>query len=325
MFIKTLPRGILHLSLIGCLALGPQGCRLSDTDSFQGYVDAEYVLVASPLGGPLKELRVDRGQDVLPDDILFSLDDEPQAAARREAARGRDQARAQLEDLKKGLRPSEIAEIEARLDRARANLNYTSSDLKRVENLRSRDFISEDEYRRLESTVIAERKTVNEIEAELETARLGARTDQIIAAEAVLASRKAALTQAEWNLAQQTGRAPARALVFDTLYRPGEYVPPGKPVVSLLPPENLKVRFFVPEGIFSQLSPRMALLVSADGLKEPVEARITYISPQAEYTPPVIFSRERREKLVYMVEGRFSDRDRFPLRPGQPVEVRLAP
>ena len=105
--------------------------------------------------------------------------------------------------------------------------------------------------------------------------------------------------------------------------RPGEFVAAGNPVVALLPPENLKVRFFVPQEKLPQIKTGGTVSVKADGAAHPFTATVNYISTQAEYTPPVIYSRETRAELVFMIEAKFSPADAAQLRPGQPVDVEL--
>ncbi len=132
------------------------------------------------------------------------------------------------------------------------------------------------------------------------------------------------LAQAAWNLAQMHQQAPAAGLVFDTLYRAGEWVPAGKPVVALLPPANLKVRAFVPERRIGSIHPGDAARVFVDGVDAPFSGRVSYISPRAEFTPPVIYSRESREKFVFLVECAFPPEIAGKLHPGQPVDVEFA-
>ena len=131
------------------------------------------------------------------------------------------------------------------------------------------------------------------------------------------------LAQAEWNLAQMKQAAPQAGLVYDTLYRPGEWVAAGKPIVALLPPANIKVRAFVPETRVGALHVGEKARVTVDGVAEPFDGRINYISPRAEYTPPVIYSRQSRSKLVFMVEIHFEPTTAAKMHPGQPVDVRF--
>ena len=167
------------------------------------------------------------------------------------------------------------------------------------------------------------RRGSTKLQAELETAQLGARADEIQAAEAAVNAAQAQLAQADWRLDQLSQAAPKAGLVVDTLYRPGEWVAAGAPVVQLLPPANVKIRFFVPEPQLGAIAVGDEVQVRCDACAPNLTAVISFISPDAEYTPPVIYSREMRAKLVYLVEAR--PREPGALRPGQPVDVTLQP
>jgi len=138
-----------------------------------------------------------------------------------------------------------------------------------------------------------------------------------------VAASEAALAEAQWRLDQKSARAPATGLVFDTFFRPGEWVASGRPVLSLLPPENAKVRFFVPQAALARLPVGSRVLVHCDGCAAEVPAAVRFVSPEAEFTPPVLFNRENRNRLVFMLEAEPSGDTRL-LHPGQPVDVRLA-
>jgi len=157
----------------------------------------------------------------------------------------------------------------------------------------------------------------------LETAKLGGRADAVRAGEAAVASLSAALDKAKWSFDQKQQCAPTNVFVQDTLYRQGEWVAAGNPVVVLLPPANLKVRFFVPETLLAKIKTGQSVQVSFDGSAKSYSATVNYISTQAEFTPPVLYNRENRAKLVYMIEAKFSATDAADLRPGQPVDVTL--
>jgi len=161
--------------------------------------------------------------------------------------------------------------------------------------------------------------------AELKTATLGARTDEIGAARAELAASRDRLRQARWKLEQKSQIAPQASLVYDTFYVQGEFVAAAYPVVSLLPPGNVIIRFFVPESILGSLSVGQKITVTFDGAPKSYSAVITYISPQSEYTPPVIYSRETRAKLIYMIEAKPGPQGARTLHPGQPLDVHLEP
>ena len=164
---------------------------------------------------------------------------------------------------------------------------------------------------------------MDQLTADLSTGKLGGREDAVRAADSAVAAAQSGLEHARWSLDQKQQSAPTQAAVHDTLYREGEYVAPGNPVVVLLPPANLKVRFFVPQARLSTLHPGDAVTVQPDGAPKAFPATINFISDQLEYTPPVIYSRETRADLVCMVEATFAAADAAELRPGQPVDVEL--
>ena len=311
------------LLLTQVLLLSLAACSSEPTDRFQGYVEGEYVQVASPLGGTLTTLSVIRGQQVAEGDPLFILDQTFEQAAVNDATHGLQRAKDNLANLEKGSRPSEIATIEARLRQARTTAALAKIEYERRKKLIAEQTISQEELDRARTEYNQQHHAVSEIEAELATARLGGRSDEVRAASAEVQQAAAKLDQALWNLNQKSKAAPAGGEIFDTLYRAGEWVAAGRPVVSLLPPGNIEVRFFVPETVVARLRVGQEARIILDGTSEPVAAAIYYISPSAEYTPPVIYSSESRAKLVFMVRARPSAQDAPRLHPGQPVDVEV--
>ncbi len=298
-------------------------CGRSDRNRVQGYVEGEFVYVASPLAGALESLQVKRGAQVKAGDPLFALESASEKAARDEAERRLAQGRANLEDTKKGKRPSEIESIEAQLKQARAALALSETDFARQEKLVQSGMIAVQDFDRARSARDQDRQRVAQLEADLKTAQLGSRSDQIAAAEANVRALEATLAKAEWELSQKRQAAPQAGLVFDTLYREGEWVAAGRPVVALLPPQNIKVRAFVPERQIGAIQPGERVRVTVDGVREPFIGRVSFISPQAEYTPPVIYSQGSRDKLVFMIEAIFDPKSAVNLHPGQPVDVQF--
>jgi len=299
-------------------------CNRSDRNRVQGYVEGEFMYVASPYAGALESLQVQRGAQVKEGDPLFWLDSTSEKAARDEAERRLAQARANLEDAKKGKRPSEIESIKAQLTQAREALKLSESEFARQEALMGvPGATAELEFDRARSTRDQNHQRVAQLEADLKTAQLGSRTDQVTAAEAEVRAREAALAKAEWDLSQKHQSAPKAGLVFDTLYREGEWVAAGRPVVALLPPQNIKVRAFVPETQVGAIHLGNRVQVTVDGMHEPFIGTVSYISPKAEYTPPVIYSQESRDKLVFMIEAIFDPQTAVGLHPGQPVDVQI--
>jgi HlyD family secretion protein len=310
---------ILALSAAALLA----GCAKNSSGSFQGYIEGEYVYVAAPLGGALTNLAVARGDSVKAGQLLFTLERESEAAALAQVEKNLAQAHAQLDDLTKGSRPSEIAALAAQLEGAKANLKLAESQFDRAQELGNSRVNSQDAIDQARAQRDASQAQVDQLTADLETAKLGGRTDAIRAAQAAVEAQAAARDKAKWSFDQKQQFAPTNAVVHDTLYRAGEWVAAGNPVVALLPPENLKVRFFVPQVMLPQIKVGQTVSVHCDGAANAFKAAINYISTQAEYTPPVIYSRETRANLVFMIEATFSPADAANLRPGQPADVRL--
>jgi HlyD family secretion protein len=141
-------------------------------------------------------------------------------------------------------------------------------------------------------------------------------------AEAALRQAKANLDWAQTRLDRRRGVSPSDGIVQQIYFRPGETAPPGRAVLSLLPPGNLKIRFFAPETRLASIHYGDTVQVSCDGCARDITAKVTFIASSAEYTPPVIYSRDERAKLVYLIEARTADPDK--LRVGQPVTVTLS-
>jgi HlyD family secretion protein len=299
------------------------GCSNHSSGDAQGYIEGEYVYIAAPLGGALTNLAVARGDSVKAGQLLFELERQSEAAALAQAEKNLAQTQAQLDDLTKGKRPTEIESLAAQLERAQADLKLSAAQLARREKLDSSAVSSKEELDQAQAQNDANAARVRQLEADLATAKLGGRDDAIRAAQAAVESQRAAFDKAKWSFDQKQQFAPANATVHDTLYRQGEWVAAGNPVVVLLPPENLKVRFFVPQDKLPQMKIGETVSVKCDGAAHAFNATVNYISTQTEYTPPVIFSRETRANLVFMIEAKFSPADAADLRPGQPVDVEL--
>ncbi len=301
------------------------GCREKQHNYFQGYVEGEYLHVSSPIGGKLELLSVSRGMTVAANDPLFTLDKTLETAAVAEAEQGLRRAENRLANIRKGLRPSEIDAIKAKREQAQASFDLARIEYERREQLLQQKVIAKEVLDRTRTEMERNAAAVAQLDAELKTAGLGARSDEIAATVAEVGAAREQLVQARWSLDQKKQTAPKSGLIFDTFYVEGEYVPAAYPIVSLLPPGNVTIRFFVPEPIIGTLKPGQKVSVRFDGAQKSYQAAISYISPQAEYTPPVIYSRESRSHLVFMVEAKVDADDAITLHPGQPVDVYLEP
>lgn len=305
-----------------CLAsLAITACEKKQEDFFQGYVEGEYLHISSPIGGRLEQLHVTRGMTVAENAPLFQLERTVEIADVAEAEQMLQRAENTLADITKGLRQPEIEVIIARLEQAQASYDLASKEFERRKKLLEQKVIAEAILDQTRTEMERSAALIAQLQAELETARLGARPDAIKAAGTEVNAARERLVQARWRLDQKTQNAPQGGLVFDTFYEPGEYVPLTHPVVSILPPGNVKIRFFVPEPMVGTLEIGQDISIRFDGAPKTYPAEISFISPQPEYTPPVIYSRKTRSHLVFMVEAKVSSEDGAALHPGQPVDV----
>ncbi len=307
-------------------ALTLTACDDTEPAFYQGYVEGEFVRVGVPEPGILEDLFVTRGQLVDVGDILFSLESGREQAAQDEAVARVAQAQANVENIAKGSRDPEIDMLVAELSGAQADLELAQINLGRQHDLAARNFASTRSVDEARTTVGRWEARVAEIRSRIEFAELGGRADEIIATEAVLAAGQAALAQTDWRLERRRPQALGAARVQDTLYRPGEFVPAGSPVVTLLPPENVLARFFVSETVLGGIAHGDAVILRCDGCPADISGHVTFISGEAEYTPPVIYSRDSRAKLVFLIEAHPDDPTQgLRMRPGQPIDVYLVP
>lgn len=310
--------------LLVCMAAALlTGCSRDADPPMTGYAEADLVYVGPAAAGRLQSLHVQRGDSVKAGQPLFALDPEPDVHQRDAAAERTRQAQAQVADLSKGRRPDEIRAIEERLVQARAQLTASTSQLERRRQLVAQGFMSAVQLDELISARDTDDARVRELQAQLALARQGARDDEQAAAQAAVQAAQADLALAAYNAAQTARAAPVDAAVYDTLYRVGEWVGAGTPVVALLPPGSLKLRFFVPEPALAHAAVGKDVAVACDGCASGLRARIRWVSPQAEFTPPVIYSNQTRAKLVFMAEA-VPLGDAAALKPGQPIDVRFA-
>ena len=298
-------------------------CSGDKQTTYQGYVEGEYVHVASPVGGRLERLLVQRGQTVEAKARLFELEADQETAAKRQADEHLKASQAQLADLRVGRRNPELDVAKAQLAQAVAAEQQAAQQLKRDEAQFEVGGIPRAQLEDSRANHAIKAARVRELQGQLDVSRLPAREDQIRAQDAQVAAARAASSQSSWRLDQKHVAATEGGLVVDTLYREGEWVPPGSPVVRMLPPKNVKVRFFVPQALAGGLKPGRNVSVRCDGCEAEVPATVSYIASEPEYTPPVIYSNETRAKLVFMVEARPSVENAGRLRPGQPVAVTL--
>ena len=302
------------------------GCNAPTQRPLQGYIEGEYVRVATPFAGTLQRLDVRRGQQVAQGAPVFALESENETAARKQAEAQLKAAQARAENLMSGRRPPEVAAIAEQQRQAQASRDLAAANLKRQEELARAGFVSKAVLDDARAQLRAAEAQVASLAAQVTTAKLPAgRTAEIRAAEADVQAAREQLAQSDWRLAQRAVTAPVAGLVHDTYYNAGDWVSAGAPVASILAPTAVKARFYVPEPDLGRLRQGERVQLACDGCGAPMAATIVFLSDRAEYTPPVLYSKENRTKLVYLVEAKPSPEDAVRLHPGQPVDVQLPP
>lgn len=316
---------IRHRLLLILAALALWGCNETPQAPLHGYAEGEYVLVASPFAGQLEVLHVARGDQIQAGVELFRLEQGNETATRNEAEERLHQAEARLENLRMAQRPAEIEALRAEAAQIEASRSLSRIQLDRDQQLFAKGVVPQARLDEAQSSLQRDEAAFARVQAQIRLARQSVgRDEEVAAAEAEVDAMRAVLEQAQWRLNQKTLHAPSGGLVHDTFYAQGEWVPAGKPVVSLLPPGNIKLRFFVPEALVGQIRIGRPVTISCDGCGAPMAALVSYVSTQPEYTPPVIYSRDERARLVFLVEAKPAPAEAPRLKPGQPVDVNFA-
>ena len=318
------------VAFIGVLILGAgvlllAAHKTNEDGAFPGYMEADLVLVGSEQEGRVAELAVEEGDHVKEGDPVFTLESSEQDAAVAAAKARVTEAEARLADAKAEVqRPDEIKVLEASLAQAQAMKAQADNNLDRAQALFDKGWTTKAQLDDAVAQHDRDAAAVVEAEKRITAAKLPGRSDMIDAAAANAEAARNAFDEAEKNLGKRKVAAPVSGTVEEVYFRAGEVVKSGQAVIALLPPGNLKVRFFVPETVRANLQIGQTLHVSCDGCHDGLNAKISFIAREAEFTPPVIFSQERREKLVFLVEAR-PEGEAAKLTAGQPITVLLAP
>jgi HlyD family secretion protein len=313
---KILPLVLVLIAggLIAFLALTP---RLRGSPTLTGYVEGEPLYLAAPVSGTVRQMFVRRGQEVRPGEPLFVVDPEQLTAQRDQAAAEVAAAQAQAQDAREGQRPLELAVFDAQVAAAEARARDAAADLRRIRPLVQKGIYAPARLDDAQAAYQAAQAEVRAAARRRDAAELGARQGQVEAADQRVRQAQAGLSAAGARLSDLAPVAPAAARVEEVFYQEGEWAGANQPVVALLPHDRIKVRFFIPEESLAVYRPGRTVRFGCDGCKDGMTAQIVFVSPRPEFTPPVIYSRESRERLVYLVEARPSVR----LNPGQPVDV----
>ncbi len=290
---------------------------------YQGWVEADTLFIGAESAGRLTLVSIAEGATIAAGAPLFRLDSssEEAAVAAARAALARSQAELDLAHAAQK-RPQEIDVLRASEREASARLELAEQDLDRTRVLVERGTATRANLDTATATEAANRAALDNVHSQIILAALPARDETLRQTEESVAAAKADLASAQAALARRSVSAPAAGSIETLYYRNGEVVPAGRPIVALLPPENVRIRFFVPETEIARLSLGQPVHVTCDACR-PSDAKVSFIARNAEYTPPEIYSLEERAKLVYRVEA--IPTDPKALRPGQPVDVLPGP
>lgn len=302
----------------GLLALVP-GFGAAPPPNWSGYVEADYFYAAAPGGGTIARFAVAEGELVAAGDTLFVLDASQQQAQYEAAEARAGAARASLDNLRTGSRAEEVDVVRASLAKAEADRNLARQNFARSEEMFGQGLIPAAQLDQVRATLAAAEAAVAQLEAQLKVAELPARDAQQIAAEASLAAAHADAAAAKAALDARTVVAPTAGRVERLFFKAGEVAGTGVPVLSLLGAGALKVKFYVGEAERPQLALGTRVEVSCDGCPAGLTATISYFASDPQFTPPILYSRDERNRLVFLVEATLGEAT--GVLPGQPVSI----
>lgn len=306
---------ILILAVVTCMS----GCE-KKANQVQGYIEGDYTYISAQTAGTLQTLAVQRGEFIKQNQLLFQLNLEPQNYQLQQVHFQVAQAQSQLNDLLKGARRPEVDALIAKEQSAQATAIYTKKVLDQQKQLRAKGYNSVENLNLAQQNYQAALADLNASKANIENAHLPARTDQILAASAAVRVAIAQSHQASWELSQKQKIAPFDAVVADTYFYPSENITADQPVISLIRPQDTYAIFYVSVKDRAALHLGESVTLKANETNQTLQGKINFISTQAMYTPPLIYSEKNMEDLVFEVHASLPE-NHFVFWPGQPVEI----
>ena len=297
-------------------------CSVAAT-TLSGYIEGESLFIAPIEAGRIASVTVRRGDEVKAGATVATLETDDAGFALEVARARHAEASARVGNLTTGKRAEEIAVIEANRAAAKADLAQAELDLTRMRDLVQHKVQSQSALDQARTARNMASARLQEIDANLQVAGIAARVQEIEAARRVVDAAAAEVRDAEWRLAQRTITAPADGRVEEIIRYAGETAGPAAPVLALLRPDNRKLKLFVPQKLQSGVHVGQTLALRCDGCASGLQARVNFIASGPEFTPPVIYSVESRQKLVVLVEAELLG-EAMRLSPGQIVDIELA-
>ncbi len=290
---------------------------------YLGYIEAYLVYIAPPVSGQLFDLDIHRGDAVKANQKLYQLDPEPEHSYLNQAQYTLAAEQETLSDLEKGQRSTILDALRANVLSAEAQLALSKITLERNQRLYDKQVVSKAALDNATADYATRLQEVKQLQANLAEAELGAREHLIQAQTQKVKAAESAMNAYAWQLSEKTGMASDGGIIFDTFFRPGEFIPAGQAVVAILSPKQIRVLFYVPEPNYSDIKLGQTVWFKIDGVKKAKAVKVRFISKDAEYTPPVIYSAESKSKLVYRIEAQLPEDSALQFHPGTPVSVYL--
>lgn len=256
-----------------------------DEITVMGYIEGKYTYISANAAGNLNSLYVEKGQTIQTGQKLFDLDQQPEAY--------------------------DLIIAENRVQQAIENKNILERD-------NSQDKRLFEQKRTLFRKKVTSKDELISSQTDYDRSLAGIKSEK-----ENIEALQAGVDKLKWVISQKSVSSPVKGIVVDIYYSVGELVTAGIPVISLINSKEQKIIFYVPETVLSKIKINQNIEVLCDSCTNAIKGKIVYISPAAEYTPPVIYSESQRGKLVYRIEGQNLEDAPLYINPGQPVTVKI--
>lgn len=305
----------IGLSAVLCLCL--LACEVEDEQIINGYIEGDYRFIAASQSGWLQRNTPSAGHRLSVGEVVNTLDTDNQRLALQRAQQQQQQIKAERLDLQSGKRSAELDSLRAQKKALYSTLKQARTDAERYRRLLGKNAVSRIQAETAQTRVETLQAQIAAIEADIKAAELPARQAQLESADAQLSMAATAVSQAQQSLGEREIISLFEGQVVEVYAHQGEFVRTGQVLLKVLPKNARKVIFYLPQARLAEFGLGQNIVVTADK-RAPQSAVVSYISDQVEFTPPIIYSEARREKLVFRLEARFREGG-FP--PGLPVSV----
>lgn len=301
--VKKIRKFAIILIILGLLIYWLFIAGHQQSNQLPGYIEGDLVYIKPQVNGQLLHWQVTKGEQITSGETLFTIDPSTYRYQQQEAQAALNAAEANYKNLLTGKRESYLNTIESQIEQAQAQEALDKITYQRDAQLYHQASISAQEFDQAKSAYDAAKANVAALQQELVSAKLPARDQEIANAKALVKQQQAALQLAHWYLQQTTVKAPLPGTLFDVYSYAGEQLTTGEPVASILNPTHVHLVFYIPEKSLSSLHLGQTIQFDVDGASHAFDAKISYISAEAAYTPPVLYSQNSRQELSYKIEA----------------------